>query len=160
MKYSEDLYIRLVEKYGNMVYRIGFVRLNNLCDAEDICQEVFEKLFIYLSKADYFKSEDHIKGWLATAASNAGISRLRSAYRRKRGNLPDEIPFTDEEYEKRELLDCISRLDALYSEVIYLYYYEGFSIDEIAGIQNVSSSTVKTRLKRGRAALKGMLEKP
>ena len=158
MEYSEELFTYLVEKYGSMVYRICYLRLHNPHDAEDVCQEAYEKLFIYLSKPGYFQSEEHIRSWLAAVASNAGVSKLREAYNRKRADLDDEIPFTESEYEKKELLDCVMRLDVKYSTVIYLFYYERFTVDEIAKTLGTVPSTIKTRLKRGRVALKTMLE--
>lgn len=158
MEYSEEFYGYLVEKYGSMVYRISYLRLHNLHDAEDVCQEVYEKLFIFLSKPGYFESEEHIRSWLAAVASNAGVSKLREAYNRKRADLDDEIPFSENEYEKKELLDCVMRLDKKYSVVIYLFYYERFTIEEIAKALGTVPSTIKTRLRRGREALKSMLE--
>ncbi len=157
LKYSEEYFTYLVERYGNMVYRIGYVRLHNFYDAEDVCQEVFEKLFIHLSKPGYFQNEEHIRSWLAAVASNAGISKLREAFNRKRTDLIDEIPFTETEYEKKELLDCVMRLDKKYSTVIYLFYYERFTVEEIAKALETAPSTIKTRLKRGREALKTLL---
>ncbi|NLN55514.1 MAG: sigma-70 family RNA polymerase sigma factor [Clostridiales bacterium] len=157
MTYSEELFTYLVEKYGNMVYRICYLRLHNLHDAEDVCQEVFEKLFVHLLQSDYFQSEEHVKSWLITVSSNAGISKLREAYNRKRADLDDQIPFYENEFEKKDLLDCIMRLDKKYSTVIYLFYFERLTIAEIAKSLKIPQSTVKTRLKRGREALKVML---
>lgn len=158
MEYSEELFTYLVEKYGNMVYRICYMRLHNSHDAEDVCQEVFEKLFVHLAKPDYFKNEDHVRSWLCVVASNAGISKLREAFTRKRADLDENLPFCEREFENKELLDCIMRLDRKYSTVIYLFYYERFTIEEIAKALGTPQSTIKTRLKRGRDALKVMLE--
>jgi RNA polymerase sigma-70 factor (ECF subfamily) len=116
------------------------------------------KSFIYLSKSGYFENEDHVRSWLAAVASNAGVSKIREAFNRKRADLDEEIPFTENEYEKKELLDCVMRLDKKYSTVIYLFYYERFTVEEIAKTLHTVPSTIKTRLKRGREALKSMLE--
>lgn len=158
MKYSEELFTYLVGKYADMVYRISFAKLHNRHDAEDISQEVFEKLFIYLNKQDYFQSEDHIRGWLAKVASNGGVSKLRKIFRSKTISLDEETLPAEKDREEIGLADCIAGLDKKYSTVIYLFYYERFSLEEIAKLLSLNLSTVKTRLRRGKEALKKMLE--
>ena len=58
-----------------------------------------------------------------------------------------------------ELLDVLNRLNVNYRTVIYLHYYEGYSVAEIAEMLKISESNVKARLKRGRDKLKSILEK-
>ena len=57
-----------------------------------------------------------------------------------------------------EMKRCVMKLEENYRAVIHLYYYEGYSIKEIASILKVPSATVGTRLKRGREKLRKMLE--
>lgn len=59
--------------------------------------------------------------------------------------------------EQRELYQAVMDLPARYRVPLYLYYYEGYAVDEVGEIMGLNPSTVQTRLARGRAKLKTML---
>ncbi|MBQ8039620.1 MAG: RNA polymerase sigma factor, partial [Lachnospiraceae bacterium] len=68
----------------------------------------------------------------------------------------EEVVYTEEEH---SLLEEVRSLSPNYSLPIYLFYYEEYSIKEIAGILGKNENTVKTLLSRGRTELKKRLEK-
>ena len=71
------------------------------------------------------------------------------------GELTEEIPF--EETEDLLLYRELQKLPEKYRQVIHLFYYEDYSVREIADILKLSESNVKTRLSRGRSLLKTAL---
>lgn len=69
-----------IEKFGNMIYRLGILYLKNEQDTQDMFQEVFLRLF---EKQPVFESEEHEKAWLITVASNYCKNFLHTAWYRK-----------------------------------------------------------------------------
>lgn len=153
MSLSGDDYIRVVKQYSGLLLRIAFTRLKSTADAEDAVQEVFLRL---INKRPYFRGEEHEKAWLIRTTINLTYDMLKS---KARQNLPLIEEITSPEDERSQLLSSVQSLPAKYITVIHLYYYEGYSIKEIARILRLPAATVGTRLSRARAQLKLILEK-
>lgn len=135
------------------MFRLAFSYTKNREDAEDIVQEAFLKL--YTSRI-IFPDEKNIKAWLIRVTINLCKDMLRSSKRRTAEPVSD-IPCEDKG--QYELLDSIRSMQPQYASVIYLFYYEGYSVKEIAKLQGISDSAVTTRLSRARKQLKKMLTK-
>ena len=106
-----------------------------------------------------FENERHERSWLTTTAMNLCKDRLKHWWRQKVTDLDEETEQTAAEPdEKREVVDAVMALPVKYKEVVWLHYYEGYSVAEIAGILELSPSAVKMRLKRGREMLKLEME--
>ncbi|WP_205946141.1 sigma-70 family RNA polymerase sigma factor [Stecheria intestinalis] len=106
------------------------------------------------------KAKEHIRAWLFRTVSNQAKDTLRTFWHRNRTSLEDwmnDLEF--ETPEDRSLAEAVLNLPWKYSSVIHLYYYEDYSVKQIASILSVSESAVKHRLQKGRAALKTELEK-
>lgn len=144
---------RLYEIYSEDVYRLALSYLHNKQDAEDICQSVFLKMLGYKNKLEYGKE----KAWLLTCSANACKNHLKSFWRKNVGVLNNNIVFSSET--DKELWDALHKLAPKYRIVIHLYYYEGYSQDEIANILNISRTAVQTRMSRARNQLKEILQK-
>lgn len=145
---------KLVETYSPMLLRAALTRLSTPADAEDAVQEVFLKV---LDRQPRFRDGEHAKAWLIRATLNQA-SDLR---RRRRDDAPlDETLTTraDRAEERLDLLAAVRALPPAYSAVIHLYYYEGYSIKEIARLLALPSPTVGTRLARGRQRLRQLLK--
>lgn len=140
--------------YRNTVYRLAYSYMKNREDAEDISQDAFVKL--YLSQ-ESFAACDNVKAWLIRVTVNLCKNLLKASWRRVREELTAE-PVALQAHED-SMGEYISRLEPHYSSVLYLFYYEGYSVKEIAGICGISSVAVRTRLSRGRNKLKDMLLK-
>ena len=141
-----------VKRYSPMMLHSAFVLLRNSQDAEDAVQESFLKL---IKKQPAFRDEEHLKAWLLRVTVNTAKDMLRSSAR-KCTELVEEITF---EYdENTDLLNEVLELPEKYRLVIHLYYYEGYSVNEIAEIISRPPSTVRTRLDRGRKMLRTSLE--
>lgn len=147
--FGTDEYIeRVVVKHSGSMLRVAYSILKSTHDAEDAVQEAFLKLVL---KKPQFRDGEHEKAWLLRVTVNISKNMLRSS---ARNTMPvtDEIPYSDDE--KSELLAVVLSLPERYRTVIHLYYYEGYSIKEIAAILKLPAATVGTRLSRARKKLK------
>ena len=150
---TDEIISRAVEQYSSMLLHLAASRLGSPADAEDAVQEVFLKL---LTARPVFRDAEHEKAWLIRATLHRSSDIRRSAERR---NLP--LEEAGEPAAREDALDLLSAVRALpdkYSAVIHLYYYEGYSINEIAKTLGLPAATVGTRLARGRERLREMLK--
>lgn len=144
----------IYKKYANMIYWVSFAYMKKEADTEDIVSDVFVKL---MQKDMRFQSEEHEKAWLLRTAINLCKDNLKH-WRRKCAdiheyeNLPGENPFG-----KNEILKSVMELPERYKDVVYLYYYEGYSTKEISEILKKPQSTVRVHLHEARKILKGVL---
>lgn len=141
---------RLVDAYSDMILRVSYTYLKSVYDAEDICQTVFLKL---LTSGKKFDSLEHEKAWVLRAAINACKDELR-APRRKAAPLDSLTETAAPSVPESDTLDAVMALPGKYREAIYLFYYEGYSVKEIAGLLHKSESAISARLSRGRKQLR------
>lgn len=156
MAVSDDEYNRIVNQYADIVYRVALSYSKSSHDAEDVVQSTFMKLLI---KEVSFQDEDHIRKWLIRVAVNACKDLHMSFWRRNVDSIEEmqsEPEFTTEE--RSSLYDTVMELPVKYRIVIHLFYYEGYSAKEIAGLLHIREATVRTRLVRARKQLKQMLK--
>lgn len=136
-----------------MVRRICFMYLHNRQDVEDVFQEVFLKL---LQTDMNFENEEHEKAWLCRVTINKCKDLCKAFWRKNVDSIEDmEIPF--EENKEREVLFAVLSLPKKYKDVIYLFYYEGYTAKEIARLLNQNENTVYSNLHRARKILKSKL---
>ncbi len=145
----------IVDKYKDMIYRTAFTVVKNHEDAEDILQEVF---FKYFRLQPAFENESHEKAWFLRVTINEGKNFLRSFWKRKRSDFDFEKiiqPQADEH--DSQVLQAVMSLPDKYRIAIYLYYYEEYSIREIANLTSQSETTIAQHLSRGRKKLRKKL---
>lgn len=152
--YSQDGISEKYYCYKSMLFRIAFSYTGNRHDSEDILQEAFIKL-IYHSPE--FSGNEDEKRWIIRVTINLCKNHLGSFWHRNRRSIEDVEQYAANEEDRTKILEIIN-LPSKYKTVIHLYYYEGYSIAEIARILKLSISAVKMRLKRGRELLKIELE--
>lgn len=138
---------QVIDLYGDMVTRICIMNLRNAEDAKDCFQEVFIKLH----KHGVIEDSDYLKHWLIRVTMNT-CKDYRRIFYKKTMNI-DEILIGKED-QSYVLLPALLEMPPRYKNVLYLYYYEGYKVEEIAGILKVNQNTIKTRLARGRDILK------
>ena len=141
------------DAYSGPVYRLAMACLGRRADAEDVTQEVFCRL-LYRSPA--FENEAHKKRWLLRVTANLCRDQLRGFWRGRIIELEDTLPATAPE--ELEALSAVLSLPEKYRLPIHLYYYEGYTVAEMAEILKLGQSAIKMRLKRGRELLKIELE--
>lgn len=157
-----------IDQYGDMLFRLSFLRLQNRQDAEDVVQEVF---YQYIRHGETFESEEHEKAWLLKVALNACRKLWGSAWSRHHSDgeweeylagkkdVPAglEQDMLDREREAG-ILAAVMALPAKYRDVIHLFYYQELSVQEIAKITGYGVSTVTSQLTRGRNLLRKSLK--
>lgn len=141
------------DAYGAAVYRLALAFLGQRADAEDVTQETFCRL---LYRAPSFTDENHKKRWLLQVAANLSRNQLRGFWRKQVTQLEDTLPAGTPE--EQDALSAVMALPEKFKLPIHLYYYEGYSVAEVADILKLGQSAVKMRLKRGRELLKLELE--
>ena len=122
-------------------------------DAEDVVQDVYEKLLHYNGT---FESEEHLKAWLLRVAINRCRDLTRAAHQ-KDTELDENLPAPDA-FEDGSVLDAVRALPENYRNAIYLHYYEGYTAAEIGRMMGAPSNTVLSWLRRARAQLHTMLK--
>ena len=154
MTLTQQQRTQVVERWGDMVYRLALARTANVPDAEDVFQEVFLRFFRH---EDRFANDEHRKAWLIRCTVNRCKSLLASPWRKRTVPLEtaEEVGVEDD---YREVYAAVLSLPAKYRSVIHLYYFEGLSVAEMAQTLNVPEGTVKSQLSRGRALLRDMLQ--
>ena len=146
----------LFERYRQNVYAAAFSVCRNAADAEDVLQDTF--LQYHKTNKDY-KDEQHIRAWLLRVAMNRATDVYRKRKRRQEATLDDyaeTLAFPSPE--SSSLFDAVMALPDNYRSVIHLFYYEDYTVAEIAKLLHLSQSNVKTRLSRGRNLLKETLK--
>lgn len=136
----------------NAVYRLALTYLHSQVEAEDVCHDVFIKMIEH--KISIFPGKE--RAWLLTVTANECKNRLRFWKRHENEELSEVIPAKNAE--SPDILETVMSLSVKERTVIYLYYYEGYATEEIAGILKITASAVRSRMERVRKHLKSKLE--
>lgn len=144
---------QLIRAHGSTVYRLAYAQTRSRHDADDVFQEVFLRV---AQHRPIFDSEEHAKAWLLRVTLNCLKSHWRAAWRRHDVPLDERIPFPAPE--ERALDDALRQLAPKYRAAVHLFYYEGYSAEEIAHMTGEKPSTIRTRLTRARAQLRDLLK--
>ncbi len=150
---SEQEAKRILQTYGDMLYRTAYVLLGNPHDVQDALQEA---LLRYLEKAPVFASPEHEKAWLLRVTANCCKDYLR--FCRRHTYLDLELLRECLPAQEHPHLQDLYALPAKWKTVLMLHYFEGYSVKEIGGILGLSENAVKKRLQRAREALRGEME--
>ena len=149
---------RLMEQYGSSLLRMSALYLKDASLAQDAVQETFLKAYRCLEN---YRGESSEKTWLTTICINTCRDMLRTAWFRHQSRVPMEaLPErpADFVFPDNTVLTEVMRLPAKYREVVLLRYYEGLKLKEVASALRLSSSKVRTRLKRANAILQESLK--
>ena len=153
MEYFHAVY----ERQADRIYRIAMIYLNNAADAEDALQSIFLK---QIEKDRRFDDPEEEKAWYITVTKNYCKDILKSAWN-KRNAIEDveepEAQSVDTEL-ANDMEQALSKLPPVDREILYLHYYEGYRINEIAKILKYRESTVGSRLVAARNKLKDQFE--
>ena len=152
---TEQEFCEQYDKYKNTVYSVIFNYVQNQEDTADLLQEVFLKLYTTDTE---FTGDEHRKAWLIRVSVNLCKNHLRSSKRRKNVALEEDIPYFDKQ-EDNELLRIVWSLPEKYRIPIHLFYYESYTIKDIASVLDIPEATIKIHLKRGREKLSKILKK-
>ena len=149
---SENEVNQAIEIYSDMIMRIAMTHMKNMQDTEDIFQEVFLK---YVKSDAIFESKEHEKAWFIRVTMNLCKDSLKSFFRKNMLPIDDYVStFPNITNSNKEVLSAVLSLPDKYRDVIYLYYYEGYAIKEIAQLLHKNVNTIYTLLNRAKPLLK------
>ena len=171
---SDQKFDAIFDEYHPKIFRY-LSRIVGPVDAEDLTQEVFDKINRGL---EGFRGRSRLSTWIYRIATNTAIDRSRSAaykyesthdvfedeasHQSSEPTAPEAAPVTDQLVIRKEMSDCVNEfIDNLpphYRAVIVLSELEGFANKEIAQILGISLDNVKIRLHRARTKLKKALQ--
>lgn len=171
---EEEAYERLISRFQTPVYNLAYRLLNDAGDAGDVVQEVFLKIF---KNVGSFRAESSLRTWVYRIAVNEAYNRRRWIFRHRRGETGIDETFEDSETRERPLLDAgetpfdftmnreaeilleegLMSLDPRFRTALVLREIEEMSYEDIAEVLQVSLGTVKSRILRGREALRRYL---
>ncbi|MFD2679139.1 RNA polymerase sigma factor SigW [Bacillus seohaeanensis] len=172
LKGDQNAFAEIVELYKDKVFQICYRMLGNRHESEDIAQEAFIRAYVNIHT---FNQNRKFSTWLFRIATNLCIDRIRK--KKPDYYLDAEVSGTDgltmysqvaadiqmpeDEVEELELQatiqGAISKLPEKYRSVIVLKYIEELQLREISDILDLPLGTVKTRIHRGREALRKQL---
>lgn len=152
-KYNWKRTEKVIEEYSGQLLKIAYSYTGNMSDAEDIVQEVF---ITFACKGP--KEDRVVKPWLIRVTINQSINLIQSAYRKKRVDIEEKLEDMVYGDEKIILDDELMQIPLKYRAPLYLYYYEGYSVDEIAELMKKKKSSVYTLIDRGRTKLKKIIQ--
>lgn len=159
MKGKEKV-LECYQRHKDMIYKLAWAYCKDRYQADDVFQEVF---FKYLKYHPKFKTLEHEKAWFIRTTINVCKNLLKNKWNRDMVQLQewDEGQAfqrgTGDAFE--ELKEAILDLPDKYRIPIHLYYYEDYSVREIAKLLRMNESTIQTHLQRGREKIKQVLER-
>jgi RNA polymerase sigma-70 factor (ECF subfamily) len=169
---SEQAYETLLARFQQPVYNLALRLLSDPGDASDVVQEVFLKVFRCVI---HFRRQSSLKTWIYRITVNEAHNQRRWFFRHRSrevglddqteevrcrmvpdaGRTPFEYTFDGE---KHLLIEAaLARVNPVFREVVVLRDIEDLSYDEIAEVLQISIGTVKSRIMRGREALRDEL---
>lgn len=168
---SERAYEELITRFQQPVYTLALRLLNNQSEASDVVQEVFLKVFRNIGS---FRGQSTLKTWIYRITVNEAHNARRWFFRHRRrevelDNSPDEsrnlketipdgsrspfdVAFDSEQHGMIEA--ALLRINPIFREAVVLRDITDLSYEEIAEVLGVSLGTVKSRILRGREALR------
>ena len=149
---------RIFDLFNNDIYRLIYSYTLNEAETNDLLQETFIKFYKNMNKLP--KEDIAIKKWLIRVAINNCKDHFKTFWHSKviKTDYKQINTIFNEEFDF-DFKDCLKRLEKKYRIPLYLYYYEGYKIEEIASILKENVSTIKMRLSRARKILKKEMEK-
>ncbi|MGL4761679.1 MAG: sigma-70 family RNA polymerase sigma factor [Sarcina sp.] len=169
IKSNDDAFDYLLDTYGDDILRFCYMKVNDVGVAEDLAQETFINVFKYIQK---FKGQSSLKTWIYKIALNqcrefyrksktfnknfnGGVFELLDVNVKADFDLEEEIlDIIDNEF----ILESLQKIRPQYRDIIYMFYYKELTIKDIAMVLKQNENTIKTRLRRGRSALRKVLK--
>jgi RNA polymerase sigma-70 factor (ECF subfamily) len=151
----DNQFLRIFNLYKNDIYRLAYSITKNTYDTDDIVQTVFIKLY---NNKIINKDDKEIKRWLIKVTINECKTIFLSSWKRRIVSLTEKHENIKYEKDNDNLLNEINKLSKKERIVIFLYYYEGYKVKEIANLLGKSETNIQTILYRARKSLKDILE--
>jgi len=149
----------LIKQHERLIMHMVYRLVDNEQDREELCQDIFMKVYDQLSK---FNFDSKLSTWIATIANRMSINWLQKKNRQKVMEDIDKVDFKiSQDHFDFESIDyskfihsLIAQMPPLYKNILTLYHLEGFSYSEIVEVTALPEGTVKNYLFRARNKLK------
>ena len=150
---TKDEFARCILEMSPMLYRLCYTQLSQPADREDAVQETIRRAWEHRGK---LRDERYMQTWVVRILLNVCDTQRR----KNRRMLPvDMLPEQQAETaDHSPLLESLCALEERYRLPIQLHYIEGCDVAEVAAMLRLPLGTVKSRMARGRARLRGMLK--
>ncbi len=150
----------LYERNADMLFRLALSYLQCSADAQDAVQDVFAA---YLNDPLEFEDTDHEKAWFTTSVVNRSLDILRRKKVRRYVSIDEMAEVIAQPEDKApiaaEVTGYLAKIPEKNRAAVVLHYLEGYSVEEIAVMLNISEAAVKMRLNRGREALRKAMQR-
>lgn len=150
---SKEQAEQIIRRYADTIYKTAYQHLKNHTDADDIFQEVCVAI---ITKNTPISDEEHLKRWLIRVTINKCRDFKKSVWQKRTDSFDDHTELTAPETSL--VMEELKKIPDSYADVLYLYYYEDYTISEIAEILGTNPNTIGSRLRRARKKLKKLLE--
>lgn len=164
-------YETLISRFQTPVYNLAWRLLDNPADAGDVVQEVFLKVF---RNVDSFRGDSSLRTWIYRIAVNESHNKRRWLFRHRKGETGIDDAFPSEDNREAPLIDAgetpfdftmnreaqllfeegLASISPAFREALVLREIEEMSYEDIARVLDISMGTVKSRIVRGREALR------
>ena len=156
-------FAKLVDQYYGSLYRFAYSLTLSEADACDLVQQTF---YIWARKGQQLRQRSKVKSWLFTTLHREFLQSRRRSTRfvevelsQAETELPDDSPGASSQYDGRRIARLIGRLEEPFQAPLILFYVEDLSYEEISETLGLPLGTVKSRLSRGVARLKSLLDR-
>ncbi len=147
---NPDAFAKLMQSQMQNMYKAA---RSILYSDEDIADAISDTILTCWEKLSQLNHDQYFRTWMTRILINKCNDILR---KQKHLFFSEELPDVsvyDTQIENMEWQEALNSLDEKYRLVMILYYVEGFKTSEISQILEISESTVRSRLSRGRAQL-------
>lgn len=147
------VFTQLTKSYHDAIYKSVYKVLKHHQTTEEVVQDTFLK--VWRNGARFDQSKGHLYAWIVNIAKNTAIDSMRSAAHKKSkktvelGYATDKCEVSSGNSQHFDLQKIVNRLPQKYQEVIWLFYFEEYSQEEISKELNIPLGTVKTRMRGG-----------
>ncbi len=170
---NKKVFSTLVDDYKNKIFSMAYKFTNDYCEAQDLAQEIFLKIYKEVSS---FNGDSKLSTWIYKVSINTCLDWKRKNarenvidftsisrdvdcnilnYIHSDEELPEDKIIKDEK--QKEIHSIIFDMSDIYKSIIIMYHFNNMSYEEIANTLNISKKTVETRLYRARKILKTKL---
>lgn len=159
---NTNAFVHLVDNYKDMVYSLAYKMTKNKQEAEEISQDTFVKAYKNIRK---FKGDSKFSTWLYRIAYHTSLDYLKKDENHKHTFEINEITLNQitsvdnilqglERKERAQLVDmCLFKLPEDERSLLWMFYFDEFSLNEITEITALSESNIKVKLHRARKKL-------
>ncbi|WAH35905.1 RNA polymerase sigma factor [Alicyclobacillus dauci] len=161
---QQEAYAQLVTRHQQMIYRVCFQLCKNHTVAEDLTQDTFLKAYESIHQ---FRGDASFSTWLYQIATRLCLNwRRRQGIERQRAASEAEVTLSNmpshgsvehdviDRFQQQAIHSLVQSLNHPYQEVVELFYFQGWSYEEIAQSLGISVKTVESRLYRARNILR------